>query len=191
MPFGSSPISPRRVGPNRIEITQKRNPPTGIGLRHVAQDIFDHQLRTAIRVACGQTGNLRESVRDAGSPYTVAEEAEHHSLHSGVGHALARARRYPRRCCRNSERLCHRLADRFQTGEVDHALDNLSRKDVFQGSPVQQVDLAEFQGFPGNFPRPCSMTLRCCWTGYQPRQFRGRLSTAPGRYGCRCNRRRR
>ena len=126
-----------------IEVAQKHHAPVGVGHADILQDLLNDILRAAIGVG-DLAGVIRlQKRRRIGHTVNGGGGAEDHALAARLCHHAAQRHRAADIVIIIFKRLLHRLADRFQTGEMNDSVDLVFRKNLAQPRLVADVALIE------------------------------------------------
>ena len=139
---------PAFVRAHRVEVAQDADAPRRVAAVQVAQQVFHHQLATAIgvggreRVVFGQRQALRVAVHRG-------RRAEHQRLHAAGIHGFEQAQCAHHVVVVITQRLRHRLAHRLQPRAVDHRRGTAGLQGRRQSRHIADVALDQ----PGLFAR--------------------------------------
>jgi hypothetical protein len=141
----------RGMRSQRIEVSQRNNVPLFIGVC----DVFEHLLDEIFGLSVNVRDVVAHAVRlcdreEIGLAVDRARAGEDQLEAPELFHYLEEVQHSDQVVLVVKQRVLHGLADGFDRGEVDHAVDFVLGEDVLEGSLVQQVALIERDGLAGD-----------------------------------------
>ena len=152
-PVGVLPDQPAGVGPHRVEVAQRDDPPVGSGRGQVGENALGEQLGGPVGVGGAQRRLLRD-----GHPLGVAVDgrrrAEHQGAHPVGAHGLAQGQQRVEVVAVVQQRPLRGLAHRLQPGAVHGRVDPVLGEDPLQQRPVGAVADVAGNGTAGDAFHP-------------------------------------